>query len=343
MTAVAADSNEVSEIPVSVLLSELITDEVFKEPTNIGESLLFGKKKFVEWKLERNRTIKHRDRRGIIDTYDSDSCFESGKNNSETIRNLLTTETFPSKYLVDSDDEDDTEAKSVLVVAPVRGIINSNEEEKKIDNSGGLCAPQQASLRTTKRPRKTKNLFGTQVATSHQQRWWKKEDEILRAIPSGASGIVGFLGRRVNLDRLVQRDAGPYSMLREWVRDNPDRDEPFLWASSSSSSSSSSQVARTPLHQQIRERAENRDTGGSSIHPNPISEPPTTVQPQKTVDMLQWLSADPLCRTSIPCYPMVEDIKQLKQKRKAKAMARRERRKRIAATRNKLRRMGIHV
>ena len=100
---------------------------------------------------------------------------------------LRTTDLFPSKYMVDSDDD---------------------EKDKPRDSSLSLLS------RAAKKPRKSV-LF----SSDRPQSCIDKEKI---TVPPNASGIVDVMGRRVHADRLIHGNASLYSMLRAWVHDDPE-------------------------------------------------------------------------------------------------------------------------
>ena len=301
---------------ISVSSSPLLSDEAFLEPETIGEFLPNGKKRYQTWIERRNQEIKPAPVSNIPDSVElcsSDSDSETygfhyplaekndrkDEKRARMINKLLrTSELFPSKYLVDSDDGEE----------------------------GGKSTKQQDG-KFKKKSRKNA-LFQSMRVNSNDD-----EDQILASIvPPNASGIVCVMGRRIHVDALVQGNANLYSMLRAWVQDDPEK------------TSCPPATARASAPRKTLADYKSSSSKKSSSHLNEYEEivlvnPP----PPRSVDLLGWLSTDPELRPYAPCYPTMEEVRELHQKRRDKRASRILRKQRLASAKERLRRKGIQV
>ncbi len=195
-----------SSIAMETIPDWLISDETFVEPATTGEFLPNGRKRYQEWSKRRREEI-HQQLTGFggvsIDGHNpvtsilmsSDDFSPSFKNEliqidlqAKGIMNelLKTTEVFPSKYLVGSDDKEST-----------------IQDAKRTLHATAL----------TRKPRKSRLFPSNQPRSIHP-------DQIM--VPTNASGIVNVVERRIHIDRLINRNASLYSMLRAWILGDPD-------------------------------------------------------------------------------------------------------------------------
>lgn len=186
----------------------LVSDEIFVEPATTGEFLPNGRERYREWSKRRREEI-HRQLTGIggasIDDHNSvTSILLSSDDFSPSFKKelkridleakgiinelLKTTEVFPSEYLVGSDDEEST-------IQDTKRTLHAT-------------AP-------TRKPRKTRLFPSDQTRSIHQ-------DQI--TVPTNASGIVDVVERRIHIDRLINRNASLYSMLRAWILGDPEEE-----------------------------------------------------------------------------------------------------------------------
>mmetsp|Transcript_1699 Transcript_1699/g.3972 ORF Transcript_1699/g.3972 Transcript_1699/m.3972 type:complete len:322 (-) Transcript_1699:463-1428(-) len=307
---------------ISVSSSPLLSDEAFREPATIGEFLPNGKKRYRTWIERRNQEVKPSPvskpspNSNISDTVDI--CSGDGGSETDGFHNplaetndrideerammieklLRTTDVFPSKYLVDSDD----------------------------DEEGGKSTKQKDG-KFKKKSRKSA-LFQSMRVNSNDD-----EHQILAStVPPNASGIVSVLGRRIHVDRLVEGNANLYSMLRAWIQDDPQK------------TSCPPATARASAPRKTLADYKSSSSKHSSSHLNESKEtilenPP----PPRSVDLLGWLSTDPELRPYNPCYPTMEEMRDLHQKRRSKRAARILRKQRLASAKESLRRKGVIV
>eukprot|EP00531_Pseudo-nitzschia_arenysensis_P019443 CAMPEP_0116151706 /NCGR_PEP_ID=MMETSP0329-20121206/20245_1 /TAXON_ID=697910 /ORGANISM="Pseudo-nitzschia arenysensis, Strain B593" /LENGTH=328 /DNA_ID=CAMNT_0003648347 /DNA_START=34 /DNA_END=1021 /DNA_ORIENTATION=- len=295
--------------------SFLLSDEPFREPTSIGEFLPNGRERYLAWAERTQQEIKYLPtvtkniNPETVDLCDSENDTESfenpfkpktaGKNNDavDTERELMinrllrTTELFPSKYIVESDEVTHSDVKPQI------------EPEKKKNSRKSVLFPTIQS--------KTKE---------------DKDQTLSLLVPSNASGIVSVMGRRIHADKLVQGNASIYSMLRAWIRDDPEN---------------------TPCSPPTdRANVRRKTLSDYAFQPNKdkkSTDKPTTEKSSRSVDLLGWLSMDPGIRPYTPCYPTMEEMRDLHKKRERKRDARRLRKRRLAAAKESLRRKGINV
>jgi hypothetical protein len=333
-------------------LKQLTTDEAFLEPSTIGELLPNGRQRYLAWAQTRNKEIgKNQKHNSLSENYDSDCDDEddneidhSGVNfqthglyqietNTVTqfmkvnkdrmpanrirkllIYNLRTLEIFPSKYLVDSDDDDKTEKEETP--STLSATVNNSK------------------IGRIKKKRKSA-LFQTTPSLDKNN-----NDQIFRSIPPKASGIVGVMGRSVDLDQFIDNnndddDAGLYSMLRAWVNDDPEK------AVRSAAAAADSVVRRkTLLEYSNQDGVSPPTTSTKAIAKHP--QQPKLEQP-KTVDVLGWMGTDPLFRSSIPCYPTQKEMRELLHRRLSRREDKAKRKRRLDSARKSLRRKGINV
>ncbi len=201
---------------------------------------------------------------------------------------LRTTEIFPLKYsvidLVD-DDEEDTKPTE----------FTRNSAGSKSRKSG---------------------LFPNNQAPTIDR------DQIM--IPPNASGVVSVMGRRINVDRLVNGNASLYSMLRSWIHDDPDE---------AMSPISVKSVRRKTLEdyrkqRPVKEKSTNLSKISKAMPARDLSEHSKRLKASKD-------SFDAATKNTMKLFKQYS----LKTKRTRIAV----RKKRIAAARANLRRKGINV
>jgi len=335
-----------AEIPIFALT----TDEPFHEPTTIGEHLPNGRQRYFEWARTRKEEIKKYHGIHVSENHGSNNSDDSSDKDcadrmESLIDNLRTPETFPSKWLVDSDDDEEERSSSTTDFAN-----HSKDASSRRGRNRKSALFQKSSLNHSN--------------SSGQPPWWKHEEEIVKSIPSKASGIVGVMGRRIHMDRLIDDDASLYSMLRAWVRDDPG-DKPFRRVPGAAATDTAATVQRKTLLEYSSTQVHSNGSGSKSSNTTnhdkhspqrreagPESEAsPTTSTLTSTlpstqppfVDILGWLDIEPELRASIPCYPDQEEMIQLRDQRRAKKEARAARKRRLASARETLRRKGIRI
>ena len=378
-------------------LELLTTDEVFLEPSTIGELLPKGRQRYLEWAQLRNKEIeknqRHANSTNNIENYDSDDDKEDGDENDNEVNsqtqnsgmheiidvdtvdsnddattefvkrsrnrtrtnkmrrvlvyNLRTVEMFPSKYLVDSDDNDNDEIENEnegtpsTVSATVVPEANGGHNNSKTKTTG----------RVKTKNRKRSGLF---------QRL-PLDAQIVRSIPPpNASGIVGVMGRSVDLHQFIDTtnnanvnddedhdhdhgDAGLYSMLRAWVRDDPENTVRSAATTDTTAAAAAAGNVRRKTLLEYSKKDEPASTKAIAKTAQQQQQPPKLLNLEPPPDMLGWLATDPLFRSSTPGYPTQKEIRENLQKSRSKKEAKARRKRRLNSARESLRRRGIHV
>lgn len=277
----------------------LTTDETFDE-SSIGRHLSEGKRFLLEWKKQK---IESGTSIGTVGKEVTNNC-DSNSNNEVSIglSFLRTEESFPTKLLVEEKDQSKKSQPSAD-----DGVINN-----------------KISYRSSRKKRKSIVFLSPVVASSsnsssnNSKRWWKKEKSIRDSIPSNASGIVGVMGRRINMEQMCENNTSVYSMLRSWVEDDPCKDQNELTSIKTGRNNRktiSEYVTMKPVSEtgsakidKISTTTTNNYISNSisrmkSAHGNTsllLSSSPPLSPP---FDLIKWLDTDPNLRTTIPYYP----------------------------------------
>ena len=280
----------------------LISDEVFVEPATTGEFLPNGRKRYREWEKGRREEIHREILRAEISQRISeregrsfDDFSPSFKNELKRIEQekqhvvnhlLKTTEVFPSKYSAidlvdDGDDAEDTKPT---------GVPRKSMGSK----------------------RRKSGLFPNDRSPTI--------DRVQIMVPPNATGIVSVMGRRIHVDRLINRNASLYSMLRSWIQDDPDE------------TMSPIPVQETVRRKTLEDYRKQRPVKNDAIDPTEMSEEDRSKRSKRLGASKASFDAKTKTRTKI--------FKQYQFDKKTLIALRK---KRIAAARANLRRRGINI
>ena len=195
----------------------LISDEVFVEPATTGEFLPNGRKRYREWEKGRREEI-HRE---ILGAESSQRVAEKedisfGKNNP--LGNILgSSDVFSTRFkneLKRIEQEKQRAVNDLLktteVFPPKYSVIDLLDDEEEEEDT----KPTDITRNSMGSQRRKSGLFQNNRAPTIDR------DQLM--VPPNASGIVSVMGRRIHVDRLINRNASLYSMLRSWIKDDPD-------------------------------------------------------------------------------------------------------------------------
>ena len=302
---------------VSAPSTLLTTDETFDESA-IGSHISEGKKYLIEWR--KKQKIAEVETITISDDDDDDNIDAAGKpipSTSDDMSNglafLMTQETFPTKWLTEEEDlsADDS--------ALVNNYTNSNTH---ISHS-----------KSSRRNKRKSVVFQSNNYNNNNnnKRWWKEEKAIQDLIPSNDSGIVGVMGRKIDMEHICENNSSVYSMLRAWVENDPSntdrRNKPPPPPVDGSSSSSSSSSRKTISEYATMKPKPVSVSGGpariewSRSKNNNRAKKASSPSLPAPFDLIQWLDTDPNLRMTIPYYPDEKQTRELAEKYRTKQAA----------------------
>jgi hypothetical protein len=290
----------------------LTTDETFDESA-IGSHISEGMKYLIEWrkkqKIAEVETITISDD-DDDDNYAVDATGKSTASTSDDVSTglafLLTHESFPAKLL-------------------------KEEEDMSADDSASVNNNNKISYNESSRRNKRKSVvFQSNNSNNTNKQWWKKEETIQDLIPSNDSGIVGVMGRKIDMEQMSENNSSVYSMLRAWVENDPSNTDrrnkpPPPPVDSSSSSSSRKTISEYATMKPVTKsssgsatriewsRTNNKNSGRVKTSSLSSSVPP--------FDLIKWLDTDPNLRMTIPYYPDEKQTRELAEQHKAKQAA----------------------
>ncbi len=309
MTAdLKASGRTTTEISVP-FSSFLLSDEPFREPVSTGEYLPKGRERYLAWvgriqpEIESLSTVINNDPE-TVDLCDSESETESFYN--------------PLKPKIDGKNDTVDEEREMMINSLLRTTeLFPSKYIVDLDDASGV--------KSQIRERKKKNSRKSVLFPTIQSKTKEDKDQQLS---SNASGFVGVMGRKIHADKLVQENASMYSMLRAWIQDDPEN------------APCSPPTDRSTVHRKtLADYTFQKDKCKLS------TDTPTTrtTPPKRSIDLLGWLSMDPRIRPHTPCYPSMEEMRELHKQRQKKRDARRLRKRRLAVAKESLRRKGINV
>ncbi|OEU12622.1 hypothetical protein FRACYDRAFT_243876 [Fragilariopsis cylindrus CCMP1102] len=298
---------------VSAPSTLLTTDETFDESA-IGSHISEGKKYLIEWR--KKQTIAEVETITISDDDDDDDNDTAGKptpSTSDDMSNglafLMTQETFPIKWLTEEED----------LSADDSALVNN------YTNSNTNISHDKPSRRN-----KRKSVVFQSNSSSNNKRWWKEGKAIQDLIPSNDSGIVGVMGRKIDMEHICENNSSVYSMLRAWVENDPSNTDrcntpppPPVDGSSSSSSSSSRKTiseyaSMKPIPVSVSGGPARIEWSRSNNKSRAKASSPSLPAP---FDLIQWLDTDPNLRMTIPYYPDEKQTRELAEKYRTKQAA----------------------
>jgi len=313
----------------------LTTDETFDE-SSIGRHLSEGKRFLLEWKKQKIESGTSIGTSSAVGKEVTRNC-DSNSNNEISIglSFLRTKESFPTKLLVEEKDQSKKSQPSAD-----DGVINNKisyrSSRKKRKSIVFLSSVDDASSNSI---------------NNNSKRWWKKEKSIRDSIPSNASGIVGVMGRKINMEQMCENNTSVYSMLRSWVEDDPCKDQnevTSIKTGRNNRKTISEYATMKPVSESGSAKIDKISTinnyinssisrmksahGNTSLLPSSSSSPPLS----PPFDLIKWLDTDPNLRTTIPYYPE-KQMQEFSEHHRTKEAAKASR----ALAKKKLRSAGI--
>jgi hypothetical protein len=284
----------------------LTTDETFDESA-IGSHISEGKKYLIEWrkkqKIAEVETITISDDDDIDIDAAGKPTISTSDEMSKGLAFLMTQESFPIKLLTEEED----------LSADDSALVNSNSN---------------TNIPYSKSSRRSKRKSVVFQSTNNNNQWWKKEKAIQDLIPSNDSGIVGVMGRKIDMEQMCENNSSVYSMLRAWVENDPSnidrRNKPPPPPVDSSSSSSSSRktiseyATMKPKPVSVRGGPARIEWSRSNNNNRATASSPSLPAP---FDLIKWLDTDPNLRMTIPYYPDEKQTRELAEQHKAKQAA----------------------
>jgi hypothetical protein len=288
---------------VSAPSTLLTTDETFDESA-IGSHISEGKKYLIEWRKKQKIAEVE-----IITISDDDDIDSTGKLRASTsddmsigLAFLMAQESFPIKLLTEEED----------LSADDSALVNSNSN---------------TNIPYSKSSRRSKRKSVVFQSTNNNNQWWKKEKAIQDLIPSNDSGIVGVMGRKIDMEHMREKNSSVYSMLRAWVENDPSNTDrrnkpppPPVGSSSCNRKTISEYATMKPKPISISGGPARIEWSRSNNNNRAKASSPSPSLPAP-FDLIKWLDTDPNLRMTIPYYPDEKQTRELAEKHKAKQAA----------------------